>query len=94
MSSFASDATRGIPLPWRNNSQSSRVGRTRLERYYRNPGYRDVRVEVTGSAAPQTSDVSLIYAVHEGPLHVVRSVEIAGVQSTRTSLVNDAIWHP
>ncbi|HEU4927580.1 MAG TPA: translocation/assembly module TamB domain-containing protein, partial [Vicinamibacterales bacterium] len=72
-------------------SGTGRAGRTRLERYYRDLGYRDVRVEVTGSGAPQTSDVSLIYAVHEGPLHVVRSVEIAGVQSTRTSLVNDAI---
>lgn len=72
-------------------SGMGRAGRTRLERYYRDLGYRDVRVDVTGSAAPQASDVRLRYGVREGPLHVVRSVEIAGVESTRTSLVNDAI---
>ena len=72
-------------------SGMGRAGRTRLERYYRDLGYRDVRVEVTGKAAPRASEVSLTYAVHEGPLHVVRSVEIAGVQSTRESLVNDAV---
>ena len=35
--------------------------------------------------------MALAFAVNEGPLHVVRSVEITGVQSTRASLVSDAV---
>ena len=72
-------------------SGTERSARTRLERHYRNLGYRDVRVDVTATASPQGNDVVLTYAVTEGPLHVVRTVDVAGVQSTRASLVDDAV---
>jgi outer membrane protein insertion porin family len=68
-----------------------RAGRTRLERHYRDLGFRDVRVEVSATSAPQGPAVGLAFAVHEGPLHVVRSVEIDGVRTTRASLVNGAV---
>jgi outer membrane protein insertion porin family len=72
-------------------SGMGRAGRTRLERHYRDLGFRDVRVEVTATPAPQGPGVGLAFDVHEGPLHVVRSVEVEGVRTTRASLVNSAV---
>ena len=72
-------------------SGMGRAGRARLERHYRERGYRDVRVDVSSTAVQGGPDVALAFAVNEGPLHVVRSVDIAGIQSTRPSLVSNAI---
>ena len=68
-----------------------RAGRTRLERYYRDLGFRNVHVEATATSASQEMDLALKFAVNEGPLHVISSVEIEGVQSTRPSLVSKAL---
>ena len=70
---------------------ADRSGRARLERYYRDLGFRDVHVESTATAASQGMDMALTFAVNEGPLHVISSVEIEGVQSTRPSLVSKAV---
>jgi outer membrane protein insertion porin family len=68
-----------------------RSGRARLERYYRDLGFRDVQVETTVTAAADAVDVALTFAVTEGPLHVISAVEIEGRQSTRPSLVTAAV---
>ena len=60
-------------------------------RYYRDLGFRDVRVETTANAVTQGMDMALGFAVNEGPLHVISAVEIEGVQSTRPSLVSKAV---
>ncbi len=65
--------------------------RAKLERYYRDLGYRDARVKATATVAAKGSDVALALDVSEGPLHLIGSVEITGVQSTRPSLVNNAV---
>ena len=70
---------------------ADRSGRARLERYYRDLGYRDVQVEATATAAAQGTDIAITFAVKEGPLYVVSSIEIEGVQSTRPSLVSNAV---
>ena len=70
---------------------ADRSGRARLERYYRDLGFRDLQVETTATAASQGMDMALTFAVNEGPLHVISSVEIEGVQSTRPSLVSEAV---
>ena len=68
-----------------------RAGRARLERYYRDLGFRNVHVETTATSASQDMDMALTFAVNEGPLHVISSVEIEGVQSTRPSLVSKSV---
>jgi outer membrane protein assembly factor BamA/autotransporter translocation and assembly factor TamB len=68
-----------------------RTVRAKLERYYRDLGYRDARVKATATVAAKGSDVALALDVSEGPLHLIGSVEITGVQSTRPSLVNNAV---
>ena len=70
---------------------ADRSARTRLERYYRDLGFRNARVETTAAAASQGADMALTFAVNEGPLHVISSVAIEGVQSTRSSLVGKAV---
>ena len=70
---------------------ADRLARARLERHYRDLGFRNARVETTAIAASQGPDIALAFAVNEGPLHVISSVEIAGVQSTRSSLVAKAV---
>ncbi|MGE5814725.1 MAG: translocation/assembly module TamB domain-containing protein, partial [Acidobacteriota bacterium] len=87
-----SDALRAIALPAGSpfTSGAGRAARSRLERHYRDLGYRDVRVEGTARAG-QGAGVVLAFTVNEGPLHVIRSVEIAGVQSTRPSIVRQAV---
>src|SRR5207342_1692711 len=70
---------------------ADRFGRVRLERYYRDLGFRDVQVQTTATTASQAMDMALTFAVNEGPLHVISSVEIEGVQSTRPSLVSKAV---
>ena len=71
-------------------SGMGRAARARLERHFRERGYRDARVGVTGAASPGP-DVALAFAVSEGPLYVVQSVEIAGLESTKPSLVSRAV---
>ena len=39
-------------------------------------GYRDARVKATATVAAKGSDVALALDVSEGPLHVIRSVEV------------------
>ena len=68
-----------------------RSGRTRVERYYRDLGFRDVHVDSAAAATPQPTDIALTFAVHEGPRHMITSVEVEGVQSTRRSLVSKAV---
>ena len=70
---------------------ADRSARARLERYYRDLGFRTARVETTATAASQGPDMALTFAVNEGPLQVISSVEIEGVQSTRSSLVGKAV---
>jgi outer membrane protein insertion porin family len=77
----------GAPFP----AGADRAARTRLERHYRDLGFRDVRVETTAAAPSQGTDIAVTFAVNEGPLHVISSVEIEGVQSTRPSLVRQAV---
>ena len=67
-----------------------RAGRARLERSYRNRGFRDARVETTIPAAAGP-DIALAFTVHEGPLHVISSVQVEGVDATRPSLVGKAV---
>ncbi|HZA37013.1 MAG TPA: translocation/assembly module TamB domain-containing protein, partial [Vicinamibacterales bacterium] len=70
---------------------ADRSGRARLERYYRDLGFRDVHVESTATAASRGMDMALAFTVNEGPLHMISSVQIDGVQSTRPSLVSKAV---
>ena len=70
---------------------ADRSARARLERYYRDLGFRNARVETTATAVSQGPDMALTFAVNEGPLQVISSVEIEGVQSTRSSLVGKAV---
>ncbi len=70
---------------------AERAARVRLERYYRDSGYRDARVDATTRVAAQDGRVDLSFTVTEGPLHVVRGVRVEGAQSTSDSLVNRAV---
>ena len=70
---------------------ADRSARARLERHYRDLGFRNARVESTATAVSQGPDMALTFAVNEGPLQVISSVEIEGVQSTRSSLVGNAV---
>ena len=69
---------------------AERAPRVRLERYYRDSGYRDARVDAAARVA-QNGRVDLSFIVTEGPLHVVRSVRVEGAQSTNDSMVNRAV---
>ena len=70
---------------------ADRSARARLERYYRDAGFRDVEVDMKAAVASEGADVALAFTVVEGLRHVISSVEIQGVQSTRRSLVNKSI---
>jgi len=78
---------RGAPFA----AGSDRSGRARLEGYYRNLGFRDVQVETAATPASGGKDMALTFTVNEGPLHVISSVEIEGVQSTAPTLVSKAV---
>ena len=70
---------------------AERAARVRLERYYRDMGYRDARVDATTRVAAKDGRVDLSFTMIEGPLHLVRGVRVEGVQSTSDSLVNHAV---
>ena len=70
---------------------AERAARVRLERYYRDRGYRDARAEATTRVAAQDGRVDLSFTVTEGPLYVVRGVRVEGAQSTNDSLVDRAV---
>ena len=87
-----SGALERSPLPWGRHLPPGRIDPDAPGwRYYRDLGFRDVHVESTATAASQGMDMALTFAVNEGPLHVISSVEIEGVQSTRPSLVSKAV---
>ena len=70
---------------------AERPARVRLERHYRDLGYRDARVDATARVAPQDGRVALTFTVTEGPRSVVRRVRVEGARSTNESLVDRAI---
>ena len=70
---------------------AERAARVRLERYYRDRGYRDARVDATTRVAAQDGRVDLSFTVTEGPLYVVRGVRVEGAQSTSDSMVDRAV---
>ena len=70
---------------------AERAARVRLERYYRDSGYRNARVDATTRVAAQDGRVDLSFTVAEGPLYVVRGVRVEGVESTNDSLVDRAV---
>jgi outer membrane protein insertion porin family len=70
---------------------AERAARIRLERYYRDRGYRDARVAAATRVAARDGRVDLRFTVTEGPLYVVRAVRVEGAESTRDSLVDRAV---
>jgi outer membrane protein insertion porin family len=70
---------------------AERAARVRLERYYRDSGYRDARVDATTRLEAQHGRVDLSFTVTEGPLYVVRGVRVEGVQSTSDTMVDRAV---
>jgi len=70
---------------------AERAARVRLERYYRDRGYREARVEATTRVAARDGRVDLSFTVTEGPLFVVRGVRVEGARSTSASIVDRAI---
>ena len=70
---------------------AERAARVRLERYYRDRGYRDARVEAATRVAERDGRVDLSFTVTEGPLYVVRGVRVEGAQSTSDSMVDRAV---
>ena len=70
---------------------AERAPRVRLERYYRDSGYRDARVDAETRVAARDGRVDLSFTVIEGPLYVVRGVRVEGAQSTNDSMVNRAV---
>ncbi len=70
---------------------AERAARVRLERYYRDSGYRNARVDATTRVAAQDGRVDLSFTVAEGQLYVVRGVRVEGVESTNDSLVDRAV---
>ena len=70
---------------------AERPARVRLERHYRDLGYREARVDATARVAPQDGRVALTFTVTEGPPSVVRRVRVEGARSTNESLVDRAI---
>jgi outer membrane protein assembly factor BamA len=83
----ATGLVQGALLP----SGEERAARLRLERHFRNLGYRSAKV-VVGPGSPRSTglvDVSL--TVNEGSLHIIRTVLVEGVHSTRPSLVDRAV---
>jgi len=70
---------------------AERAARVRLERYYRDRGYRDARVEAATRVGERDGRVDLSYTVTEGPLYVVRGVRVEGAQSTSDSMIDRAV---
>ena len=70
---------------------AERAARVRLERYYRDRGYRDARVKAATRVTAEEGRVDLSFTVTEGPLHVVRGVRVDGALSTSDSLVDRAV---
>jgi outer membrane protein assembly factor BamA len=68
-----------------------RTARVRLERYFRDRGYRDARARTTTRVSAPDGRVDLSFAVTEGPLYVVRDVRVDGAHSTNGSLVERAV---
>jgi len=59
--------------------------------YYFNNGYPDAAFEWTQSEAPSPNRVNLIYTISTGKRQYVRSVIVAGLRTTRESLVDKRI---
>ena len=70
---------------------AERAARIRLERYYRDRGYRDARVEAATRVAAQQGRVDLSFTVTEGPIYIVRGVRVEGAQTTSDSIVDRAV---
>jgi outer membrane protein insertion porin family len=70
---------------------AERGARVRLERYYRDRGYREARVEATTRVTERDGRVDLSFTVTEGPLYVVRGIRVEGAQSTSDSMVDRAV---
>jgi outer membrane protein assembly factor BamA len=77
----------GAPLP----SGGERVARLRLERHFRNLGFRSAKVGVGPGAPARNGVVDVTLTVTEGSLSVIRSVVVEGVRTTRPSLVDRAV---
>jgi outer membrane protein assembly factor BamA len=70
---------------------AERAARARLERHYRDIGYRSARVDVDSRVTAGEGRVDLTFTVSEGTSSVVRAVAIEGVQTTNDGLVAGAI---
>ena len=68
-----------------------RAARVRLERYFRDRGYRDARARTTARVSARDGRADLSFSVTEGPLYVVRGVRVEGAHSTRSALVDRAV---
>ena len=68
-----------------------RTARARLERYFRDRGYRDARARTTARVSASDGRVDLSVTVTEGALYVVRGVRVDGAHSTNGSLVDRAV---
>jgi outer membrane protein insertion porin family len=70
---------------------AERAARVRLERHYRDRGYRDARVAAATRVEARDGRVDLNFTVTEGPLYVVRGVRVEGAESTSDALVDRAV---
>ena len=62
----------------------------RLKAFYAELGYRRAAVTHKITTTPDGS-VSIVWAVEEGPLYVVKAVNVVGAETTRDGLVQKAI---
>ncbi|HSC28398.1 MAG TPA: translocation/assembly module TamB domain-containing protein [Vicinamibacterales bacterium] len=82
----ALDLSPGTPFVFSGAAESMR----RLQRFYRNLGYRDASVSHV-ITPHEDGDVSVAVTVAEGTRYEVGAVRVAGVESTNEGLVRDAI---
>jgi outer membrane protein assembly factor BamA len=70
---------------------AERAARARLERHYRDIGYRNARAEVTIRVTGGEGRADLTFTVGEGAPSIVREVGVEGVQTTNDGLVTRAV---
>jgi outer membrane protein insertion porin family len=70
---------------------AERPARARLERHYRDLGYRNAQVEVSARVAGREGRADLTFTVTEGARSIVRRITVEGAETTNDALVDRAI---
>ena len=70
---------------------AERPARARLERHYRDIGFREARVEATARVDGAAGTADLTFTVTEGAPSIVRAVSVEGVETTNAGLVDRAV---